>query len=264
MATRCSRTLSFRGYAALTPGFHAFAVPYVDYTNGGAITTKWYTLFIPVGYDPALVYKVLCFLHGSDECGTDNAAQLTSAIGAYVSANAATFPDIVVFPQLLDSTNPAQITGTADQVSDTLNAIAFAAIDHAMRVAHCEDKVRLWGFSYGAFRGWGLLRARPNLIHRWLSVEGGIASIDLFRATGSSQATCQAYVVNNLGNKAIRTYHQKDDPQVSPSSNQGLAAAMAAAGIGEPTFRYTEKNPGSAHDNGWVESDSDAWSWLRG
>jgi len=50
--------------------------------DDGSGNTMPYRLFLPPGYDPAVRYPLVLFLHGAGECGVDNQRQIAGNIDA--------------------------------------------------------------------------------------------------------------------------------------------------------------------------------------
>ena len=204
----------------LTPGFHLRTV---DTKEG----PRKYTVYLPIGYDPAKAYPAVLFLHGSGERGNDGVTSGQIGLGAAIARNPEDFPAIGVFPQ-------AQKTWAAD--SDDARA-ALAALDAVMK-AHKVDKDRvvLTGLSMGGAGTWGLAAADPG---RWS------AAVPI--CGGGRAANAEAL-------KSLPTWIVcgDEDRLQTVQASRAMERAIKAAG---GTVRYTEYR-GVGH-NSWDRAYND-------
>ena len=100
-----------------------------------------YQIFVPQDYTPSQRWPVILFLHGSGERGSDNRIQLRLGIGPYVRDHAATFPAIVVFPQM-------PVTGREGSGGQSalalMDLIATTALDRTLAEVRADSAPHLY------------------------------------------------------------------------------------------------------------------------
>jgi glyoxylase-like metal-dependent hydrolase (beta-lactamase superfamily II)/poly(3-hydroxybutyrate) depolymerase len=201
-----------------------------------------YRYFEPVVNGPAGgKYPVILYLHGEDEAGTDNGAQLTTTEAATVwiePRHLAEHPVFVLAPQI-----PRGKDWTVGPVyTDTL-----ALLNEFIRSHPGADTNRIYivGFSMGATGLWNMLLRNPMLFAAAMPISG---SADAW--LGEHQAWAA------LKNTPVIILHSYDDTVVPISAALNAAAALQAGGnqflgSGAPTPCFW--SPGS------TASPHDAW-----
>src|SRR5512145_1336648 len=112
-------------------------------------SSRKYSVFIPADYKPGQRYPAIVFLHGIGEGGSDGKKCTKVGLGPAVARRAATFPFIVVFPQVKGNWKGRD---KAQLVMDVLNDVKKGYSIDANRVA-------LTGLSTGGEGTW-LIGAR--------------------------------------------------------------------------------------------------------
>lgn len=233
------------GFGPLSPGFQGRSMV----VEG--VTYK-YQIFVPQGYTPTKSWPVILFLHGSGESGSDGLRQTTVGLGAYVAANAATFPAIVVFPQV-----PALTTGPIIQLADSINK---AALNLTLAEVRADSlRIYLTGLSQGGDLSWDIDYAAPTKFAAVVPIAGSICGTCVLPGSGLSQSAVVSRVVQRLVTLPIWIFHGGSDPLVSPVDDRSTYAAFRAAGS---PIKYTEY-AGMGH-NVWdiTYADPSLWTWL--
>lgn len=198
-----------------------------------------YRYFEPSTNSSNAPYPVILYLHGEDEAGTDNNAQLTTTDCATVwvtPAHLREHPVYVVAPQV------ARGKHWTDQniYSDTLDLLNRFMKDHP---SADRNRIYIVGFSMGATGLWDLLLNNPHMFAAAMPISG---SADQY--LGETQRWAA------LKNTPVILVHAYDDRVVPISAGLNAAAALQAGGnrflgYGAPTPSFW--SPGStpsAHD----------------
>lgn len=246
-------TVSYAGqsppvYGNLSPGYHDRAMV----VNGVALN---YKLFIPNGYNPAVAYPVVLFAHGSGEAGNNNTAQLTVGLGPYVTANALSFPAVVVFPQ-----QPASgVFPTGVPGIQAVHAMYLAALDSTLLQVH-SDLTRLYftGVSVGAFRLWGIAYEHPTLFAAIAPVSGGVATQE---EGGTTYAQAAANTASQLRSLPIWMWHGDADATV-PIADFAYPIRDAFNALGPPASFHFIVAAGRGHELEVNYNDPAFWAWL--
>lgn len=224
------------------------------YSNNGF--TMQYRLFKPLNYDPAQKYAMVIFLHGLDDSGSDNRAQI-SGIGTDVwikPENQAKYPCFVLAPQNpkknswycgrngatlkdIDTTVP---TGSAVAVLNIINLLEneFSNID--------ATRLYLTGLSMGGNGTWEMYLRHPEIFAAALPCSG---------VGDQSKAS-------RILNKPLWAFHGSADPIVPVNGSRLMIDALRALG-GNP--KYTEY-PGVEHnswDHAYMEPDLLPWTFAQ-
>jgi glyoxylase-like metal-dependent hydrolase (beta-lactamase superfamily II)/predicted esterase len=184
-------------------------------------------------------YPVILYLHGEDEAGADNSAQLTTTESATVwiePRHLAEHPVYVLAPQILKGKD-----WTMEPVySDTLALLSQFIKSHPAADA---NRIYVVGFSMGATGLWNLLLKNPKLFAAAMPISG---SADKY--LGDHQAWAA------LKNTPVIIIHSYDDTVVPISAALNAAAALQAAGneflgYGAPTpCLWSPGSTSSPHD----------------
>jgi predicted peptidase len=149
-----------------------------------------YNILFPKDYNGRREYPLFLFLHGAEERGNDNTAQLKHVAPIIASAeNQKKYPAILVFPQCpandfwssvdRESTdfrpmNTDKTTAAGMKAEQLLeNIIAEYKID--------KDRVYINGISMGAYGTYSILARHPDLVAAGIGVCGG-ANLDLIKS----------------------------------------------------------------------------------
>jgi predicted peptidase len=207
---------------------------YTDGTN-----TLPYRLFVPRDYDPAQVYPLVLFLHGSGALGTDNLQPILQSPAALVFVkpeNQQIWPCFMMAPQCPDD---GSWTYGGPWLSLTIEAI------DALQQEFTVDLGRLYitGLSLGAFGTWDAITHYPGKFAAAIPIAG----------------RGDARLASQCAQTPIWNFHSDDDPVVSVENSRTMIAAVRAAG-GDPI--YTEYT-GYGHDS-WdpAYAEPDLLLWL--
>ena len=235
---------------ALLPGFHARQMNVMGSMYG-------YQIFVPQGYTPSQRWPVILFLHGSGERGSDNRIQLRLGIGPYVRDHAATFPAIVVFPQMPTTGREGSAGPSTIALMDL---IATTALDRTLAEVRADSaRIYITGLSLGAIRSWEIVYARPNLFAASVPIAGELCGFCLIGERPTTIAQGSAFAVRRLAALPIWVFHGGADGTVPAAADRTLVEVFRAAGS---PIKYTEY-PGVGHDAwGTAYHDPALWTWL--
>ncbi len=241
------------GLPAWTPGYHVRSMVLDGVTYA-------YQIFIPATYTPTVRVPVILSLHGSGEAGTNNTAQLTVGLGPYVTANASTFPAVVVFAQY--PTNNGGYSGEAAR--DFQRRLYMLAFNQTLAEVNA-DPLRLYinGNSIGAVRAWDLLYRYSTTWAGAILTSGFLYGPGLTSNSSTTDAQGQALAAARLATMPIHTYHGSADPN-DPATGLIEDRDINLAFHGpSATFKYTEY-ANAGHSTTWVMAYNDpaTWSWL--
>jgi glyoxylase-like metal-dependent hydrolase (beta-lactamase superfamily II)/predicted esterase len=208
--------------------------------RGGQGTLLPYRYFEPAATSAAgNKFPVILYLHGEDEAGTDNIAQLTTTESATVwvePRHVAENPSYVLAPQIARGKD-----WTSDAVySDTLALLKQFVSSHP---AADTNRVYVVGFSMGATGLWNMLLRNPQLFAAAMPISG---SADSYLGDYEAWAA--------LKNTPVIILHAYDDTVVPISAALNAAAALQAGGnqflgYGAPTpCLWSPGSTASPHD----------------
>jgi glyoxylase-like metal-dependent hydrolase (beta-lactamase superfamily II)/predicted esterase len=185
---------------------------YTDH-NGGALP---YRYFEPQRTTRAeSKYPVILYLHGEEEAGTDNRAQITRTECATVWVephHLASNPAFVLAPQL-----PKGRTWADDSAYTWTLDFLHDFIQH--HPAADQNRIYIVGFSMGANGLWKLLLKNPDLFAAAMPISG---------SANPYLGDYQAWAA--LKNTPVILIHSYDDTVVPISASINAAAALQAAG----------------------------------
>jgi predicted peptidase len=180
---------------------------------------------------------------------------LTVGLGPYITANAATFPAVVIFTQ-----QPQPTTDLA-----TVHAIYLAALDSTLQQVHI-DPTRLYftGVSLGAFRVWGIAYEHPTLFAAIAPVSGGLTPLEYGVTTSPlavSVPQAATLVAARLRFLPIWQWHGDQDGQV-PIALNAYTIRDAFAAYGPPSTYHLIVAAGRGHELEVNYNDPAFWAWL--
>ena len=238
---------------ATLPGARSGAFVDRELSIDGA--THRYQVFVPAAPGRGGAPRpVVLFLHGSGERGNDGALPVSVGLGAYVRAHAATFPAIVVFPQV-----------AADQEWGQNASLAMAALDAASAEFDGDaSRTYLTGMSMGGYGTWELALRHPRRFAALVPVCGGITAPagrpQLRVAAAGDVPDPYAETARRLRTVPTWIFHGGRDDVVPPQQSRRMAAALADAGAADS--RYTEfADIGHASWDA-AYADQAMWAWL--
>ena len=246
------------GVAGLIPGVAApgCSPRFCDYV----VPPMPYRYYLPSGYDPAVAYPMVLFLHGSGEAGTNNESQVRMHISSLINKTNEEYPAILVAPQIYPGAPWG--SSTHDRVDEVLDILFDElSID--------PNRLYLTGLSMGGFGTMTYLHddnADPTSPWRFAAAAA---------AAGASLDPGLASVIRET---PIWLAHGTNDTVVSVETSRstynGLIGAEAATPIVFDAFaasgptaingltRYTEY-PGVGHGS-WVPfyASDDVYEWM--
>jgi predicted peptidase len=202
-----------------------------------------YRLLKPLEMSPGKRFPLVVFLHGRDQRGRDNRAQLKFLPEwMAMDENRRRYPCYLLAPQCRDDAfwveSPRGIPGAARPPASLQMQAVMSAIDDVTRNFPVDlARQYLTGLSMGGYATWEL---GTRLAERWAAVApicGG--GDDLY--------------ADRLSEVPVWAWHGTADDEVPVRKTQRMIAALRAAG-GHP--RYTELE-GAGHDV-WTQAYRDA------
>jgi len=260
---RLLRGLAFAGGAAVLSGCVS-ALPASSTASGRFVRRELssngrryaYQVFVPAAQLPRPLPVVL-FLHGSGERGDDGEKQIHAGLGPYVSAHAADFPALVVFPQSPEGESWEGDTAT----------MALATLDAATaEFDGYRSRTSLTGMSRGGYGVWSLALREPTRFAALVPVCGGITPPgsrpdldDLFVESTRAASDPFAEAARRLRDIPSWIFHGALDDVVLPEQSRRMHAALRDAGA---DVRYTEF-PDANHNSWDAAYRTEAlWPWL--
>lgn len=211
--------------------------PWLEETLGGLPCR----VLLPASYEPQRRrYPLVVSLHGSEERGTDNRAQLRSGLAAFEELRRK-HPCVVVAPQLPKE----QTWGGSWYGGETPGQQTFVRIVRELRTRRSVDTARVYGVGYsmGAIGLWDILAREPGLFTAAVLIAG---DVDVSKAAALTSFPLWAIVGSR-------------DDIVSPENTRAFARLVAERG---GTARVTEI--ASAGHEVWrtAFASSPLWDWL--
>jgi glyoxylase-like metal-dependent hydrolase (beta-lactamase superfamily II)/predicted esterase len=197
-----------------------------DVLKGEKGSTLSYRYFSPTAKSPDNgKYPVILYLHGEQEAGTDNNAQLITTDCATVwvtPAHQAQHPVYVLAPQIAKG----KLWTDEAVYSDTLALLNRFLKSHSNADT---NRVYIVGFSMGATGMWKMLLKNPRLFAAAMPISG---SADAFLGDKAAWAA--------LKNTPVIIIHSYDDMQVPVAAALNASAALQSGGnsflgFGAPT-----------------------------
>ncbi len=192
--------------------------------------TMNYRLYVPKNYDCGEMYPMLVFLHGSEERGDDNAAQLIPELQAmFDDVTSPIYDSIVLVPQCPKCSwwVLANIGEHGYSIADTPESREMEALCEIMDELSGfynvdEDRIYVTGVSMGGFGTWDLLSRHGARFAAGMPICGG---------GDTSYAKL-------LGRIPIRAFHGSADECVPVALSRAMYASIRREG-GE-LISYTE------------------------
>ena len=208
-----------------------------------------YQVFVPRGYDATKRWPVILSLHGAAEQGTDNLLQLREGLAPVVGEQAASFPAIVIFPQI-----PSRTRGS------DFAPIAMDILRATMREFNVDQsRVYLTGISFGGATAYSMAYAEPTTFAAVVPVAAPIMSGWMPGLRGVPAEALYADVAQRLRGVPMWLFHGTDDGSAPVADARKLVQALQTAGV---PVHYTEF-PGVGH-NSWVRAyrSPELFTWL--
>ncbi|GJG89248.1 hypothetical protein tb265_44290 [Gemmatimonadetes bacterium T265] len=207
-------------------------------------------VFIPGNYDRSRRWPVIVALAGQGERGNDGLKQTNVGMGLVVRAEQASFPAVVVFPQV-----PADEAGR-----QAFDRVIIQAISGVVRDYNGDpDRVYLTGLSFGATEGFVLAYANPTTFAAYATIAPGIPAIVVTGDRSTPNSTVLSIAADRLRSLPLWVFQGENDPNVPVAYVRSLVAAFRAV---DPTVQYTEY-AGAGH-NVWdaAYATPALYTWL--
>lgn len=211
-----------------------------------------YRVWLPPRFTRLHRWPVILFLHGSGECGEDNAQQLNAGLPAFLAKNPTRYRAVVVIPQAPCNTEWYGVN--EDQ--------AVAALDQTIREFRGDPRrVILTGLSLGGAGTWYFARHSQ----RWAALvpvcgEVVRAADDVFPVVPPHDLAAllqskdpYAALAARIGQTPVWAFHGAHDPVISVEQSRRMVTALRAHG---DSARYTEYADGE--HNIWDRAYADA------
>ena len=201
--------------------------------DAGVYDTLPYRILYPAGYDPARLYPLVIFLHGSDESGSDNQVQVSNGAELFASPDyQRDFPAFVVAPQCPDTDSwGGYLYDNKPSASETRVIGLVKSLSSVLPID--TKRVYLTGLSMGGIGAWDMIARYPGIFAAALPIAG---------AADSTTA-------KQLVQFPIWAFHGADDVIVDPIDDRNMYHLMTSMGGKEI---YTEY-PGVGH-NAWAQT----------
>ena len=220
------------------------------FTNGKGDTLKYRQLF--PDFDTIRKYPLVIFLHGYNECGNDNEAQLKRGVNNFASdQNMMLHPAFVIAPQCPENNSWSNFSHVKNSDYITLEPTPTKTMELLIGLIHNliktmpidSNRIYITGLSFGGMGTFDAIERYPNLFAAAVPVCGG---------GDISKAVSIAHI-------PIWIFHGAEDPAVNPKFSQEMVQALTKAG-GHPGFT---KYPEVGHFS-WIAAYSDPLmiEWL--
>jgi Predicted peptidase len=238
--------LSAGAQSAASKAAASFKSALYNGSDGAALPYRYYA---PAKAKSAQ-YPVILYLHGEDDRGMDNAAQLTGTECAtiwaeddHIKAN----PAYVVAPQI-----PQGAIWTSDSVyANTLGLLKGFVENHP---DIDTDRIYIVGFAMGGTGAWEMIIRNPSLF--------AAAMVIGANADDYSGNPAQLTALKNL---PIMVIHTKEDPIVPVASADKMVKALSSAGNTSVQVNEWENGSVNPPHNAWYPAFHNyevVYNWL--
>jgi predicted peptidase len=193
--------------------------------------TYRYQVYVPATYAGSQRWPVILFLHGGGERGSDNLIQTQVGIATAIRKNVASYPAIVIFPQVPRDSIWTGVPGD----------VAIAALDRTLSEFSTDpDRVYLTGMSLGGNGTWYLAYRYPDRfaaiapVCAFVTTRPGLRGLT---AVPPDAGEPFAALAKRLVRVPTWIFHGEVDPVVPVTESRQAAEALKAAG---GNVRYTE------------------------
>jgi predicted peptidase len=218
-----------------------------SYTNGGI--TYRYQIFFPRNYDARRQWPTIVALHGSGEKGSDGVLHVEGGLGKYVRSHAATFPAVVIFPQVPHDLWAPSFYGSLNRL-----------VDSAFRQVNADPKrLYITGFSSGGVIAYNFVHAEPGRYAALVPVGTVVTLMPGGDKRMLPPAEAFAAEAKALGSAPVWIFHGAKDDLVAVSIGRQAAKGLEQAGA---TVRYTEYPDGGHDVRDEAFANQEFWPWL--
>lgn len=234
----------FRLAATLAPGqFNGRT-----FTEDGVVFR--YQLFLPHDYDPSKKWPVVVAVHGSAEKGSDGMKPLNVGVGKVVQARAASFPAVVLLPQV-----PME-----GKILDWTPAFTHL-VDSVVHEVHGDpDRVYLTGISMGGLLAYDMVLKHPGKYAALVTVSAPVVIQPTpDRASRLPSSESHPLVARALGRTPVWIFQGAHDEAALASESRHLVSALQAAKV---PVTYTEYADGNHAVWDRAYQTPELWTWL--
>jgi predicted peptidase len=218
-----------------------------SYTENGIVYR--YQIFYPHDYAATKVWPTIVALHSSGERGSDGVRQLSVGLGAYVREHSATFPAVVVFPQV-----------PVGEKGQRHNPAIRRLVDSALREVNADPRrVYLTGLSAGGVQVYDFIYHYPGRFAAAIPVAATTAMMRPDSSGWMTSAEAYAAEAHALGSTPIWIFHGADDQILPVVETRKAVEVFRAAGV---PVKYTEYPDGPHVIWDRVYQTPGLWSWL--
>lgn len=230
--------------ADLQIGQHPYTLT-LQLTNTKGITqpiSVGFLLYLPrtYGQDPAQVWPLILFLHGSGENGSDPEQVATNGLPEQLTGDA-DYPFIMVSPQA-----PEAVVWWGTELD-----VVAALLDH-IQANYAVDarRVYLTGLSMGGFGAWAMAIRYPQRFAAMVPIAGG----------WNSENDSIPRNICAIKDLPIWVFHGEQDEIVSPRKSQLMVDALKKCGSNVQFTLY----PAADHRDSWhlAYNDPAVFEWL--
>ena len=187
----------------------------------------FYKVFLPHDYTPAKRWPVIFALHGGRTRGVDNVVQAREGLANVVRAQAATFPAIVIFPQV-----PTRARG------HEFIPVDIAMIDHELAALNGDpDRLYLTGSSFGGYTAYQMAYMYPRKFAALVPVAAAIDLSVIRGGHGLGLDSVYTLVAGRIKPMAVWILHGELDEEINIQYARNIAASLQAQGV---NVRFTE------------------------
>ncbi len=220
-----------------------------------------YRVYVPPKHRPDEKLPVMLFLHGSDERGDDNEAQIRG-LDKVIEGNPQNFPFIIVFPQCRKNTFWA----------GEMTAQAVRALDETVReFSGDENRLYLAGFSLGGYGVWQTAVMYPDKFAALVPMSGRVMprldknskETDVLSpeqlAVAVSPEPYKA-MAEKIGRKPVWVFHGKEDNIVPIGQSRKITEALR--NLGDSKVNVTEYENTGHYTQEKVFNEPQLFAWL--
>lgn len=215
-------------------------------THPGGAAGLPYAVYLPCGYDAAAAWPLILILHGSGECGSDGARQLSQGLPPVLLAEPDRWRAIVVCPQ-----KPSASTEWEEHEGAVLAAVA--RVRRRYRVD--PSRLVLTGLSQGGHGALAIAARHPGTWAALVPVCGYAAARHQGPAAFPGNAR---QLAQRLAGTPVWAFHGEADDVVPAAETRAVVDALREAGARPRATFY----PGVGHacwDLAYREPDLAGW-----
>jgi predicted peptidase len=208
-----------------------------------------YQIFFPRGYSPTKQWPVVVALHSAGEKGADGLRQTEVGVGPVVRAQAATFPAVVIFPQV-----PAR--EKAFRYAPVMGRLIDAALGDVN-----EDPKRLYltGISFGGVLAYDIAYRNPGRFAALVQISTQVMVLDSTGLAVLPRPETHVALGPALRATPVWIFHGAKDGMAPVAEARETVAAFTAAGV---PVKYTEYPDGVHVLWDRVYQNPATWTWL--